>query len=135
MNLVVDADPSWWQKDDLLVGFPRPEQVWKWWEEDSHYAAESARQARRHEDEASDPPGYAQRGVGHPTRQETDADRHLANVTVSGDQTALSVDILDSENLASTPDSNGYEPVSGVSGGFEDDGHQTFDNRREVFTI
>src|SRR5215207_10620371 len=39
-------------------------------------------------------------------------------------KTAVSVDIPDSENVASRPDSNGYESVSGVSGGFEDEVQQ-----------
>ena len=29
LDLVADAVPSWWHKGDLLVGFPRPEQVWR----------------------------------------------------------------------------------------------------------
>ena len=32
--LVADAEPSWWRESDLLVGFPRPEQVWGWWGEE-----------------------------------------------------------------------------------------------------
>jgi hypothetical protein len=36
LDLVSDAEPSWWRKDDLLIGFPRPEQVRRWW----HSAAE-----------------------------------------------------------------------------------------------
>jgi hypothetical protein len=27
LTLVADAEPSWWRKSDLLVGFPRPEQL------------------------------------------------------------------------------------------------------------
>jgi len=33
LDLMADAEPSWWNDDDLLEGFPRPEQVWRWWEE------------------------------------------------------------------------------------------------------
>jgi len=32
MALVHDAGPSWWEKADALVGFPRPEQVREWWD-------------------------------------------------------------------------------------------------------
>jgi hypothetical protein len=35
LALVHDADPSWWEKGDALVGFPRPEDVRKWWGEDA----------------------------------------------------------------------------------------------------
>jgi hypothetical protein len=31
LALVHDAEPSWWEKADVLVGFPRPEQVREWW--------------------------------------------------------------------------------------------------------
>jgi hypothetical protein len=34
LALVHDADPSWWEKGDVLVGFPRPEEVRCWWDED-----------------------------------------------------------------------------------------------------
>jgi hypothetical protein len=43
LDLVADAEPSWWQKGDLLLGFPRPEQVLRWWEEGGYSASESAR--------------------------------------------------------------------------------------------
>ena len=31
MALVHDAEPSWWEKADALIGFPRPEEVRTWW--------------------------------------------------------------------------------------------------------
>lgn len=31
MALIHDAEPSWWEKADVLVGFPRPEEVRRWW--------------------------------------------------------------------------------------------------------
>ena len=34
LGLVEDAEPSWWEKGDVLAGFPRPEQVRSWWEGD-----------------------------------------------------------------------------------------------------
>ncbi len=34
LNLVDGADPSWWEKDDALDGFPKPEQVRVWWTAD-----------------------------------------------------------------------------------------------------
>jgi DNA-directed RNA polymerase specialized sigma subunit len=34
LALANDADPSWWEKADALVGFPKPEQVKAWWGED-----------------------------------------------------------------------------------------------------
>src|SRR5215216_4549065 len=105
LNLVADAEPSWWQKDDLLVGFPRPEQVWRWEEEkSSHCTAETSRQTRHPDDGPSNPLSYAQKGVGLGDRQQADATRQVPT-------------------------------GEGVSGGCEDDGRETFDNKREVFTI
>lgn len=31
LRLVADAQPSWWEKGDLLVGFPLPGDVRRWW--------------------------------------------------------------------------------------------------------
>src|SRR5215207_8091505 len=135
LALVADAEPSWWQKDDLLVGFPRPEQVGKWWEENnSRHTAEYTRQARHPDDEASDSLDYAQKGVEHSIRQDADAARQFPNGSVSGGQTTMSDEVTDSENPVSKANSNGQGLLSGVSGGFEDDGQETFDER-EVFTL
>jgi hypothetical protein len=137
LNLVADAEPSWWQKDDLLVGFPRPEQVWRWGEEkSSHCTAETSRQTRHPDDGPSNPLSYAQKGVGLGDRQHADATRQVpTGEGVSGGQMCLSDEVPDSENPTSKPNSNAQGPVSGVSGGCEDDGRETFDNKREVFTI
>ena len=135
LNLVADAEPSWWQKDDLLVGFPRPEQVWRWWEEkDPHCTAEATRQPRRPDDEGSDPLGCAQEGVGMGTRQRTDATRQAADGGVSDSQAPASDEMPDSENPVGKPDSNGHGPASGLSGGFGHSRPETFEER-EVFTI
>ena len=31
LKLAEDVDPSLWTTDNMLAGFPRPEQVWRWW--------------------------------------------------------------------------------------------------------
>ena len=53
LDLVADAEPSWWSGEGLLEGFPRPEQVWRWWEQSdkqSDFAPETARQLRHSAD-------------------------------------------------------------------------------------
>ena len=40
LDLVADAEPSWWNDDDLLDGFPHPEKVWRWWKEEGRSAPE-----------------------------------------------------------------------------------------------
>jgi hypothetical protein len=31
LGLAQDADPSWWRKEGVLDGLPKPKQVWAWW--------------------------------------------------------------------------------------------------------
>jgi hypothetical protein len=31
LRLAEDANPSWWRKEGVLDGLPRPKQVWAWW--------------------------------------------------------------------------------------------------------
>jgi hypothetical protein len=31
LRLAKDADPSWWRKEGVLDGLPKPRQVWAWW--------------------------------------------------------------------------------------------------------
>jgi hypothetical protein len=31
LRLANDADPSWWRKEGVLDGLPKPKQVWAWW--------------------------------------------------------------------------------------------------------
>jgi hypothetical protein len=124
LDLVSDAEPSWWRKDDLLVGFPRPEQVGRWCEEGGYSSAESARQARQPTGEGRDPDTYAENAVGHATRQEENASRQpdapADSGSVSGADDAVSDEKPDSENPVNKPETERSRPVSGVSGGFED---------------
>jgi hypothetical protein len=77
LDLVADAEPSWWNDDDLLEGFPHPEKVWRWWEEKvSRSGSESARHARHSEGERREPHRYAETPGGHPTRQSSAITRH-----------------------------------------------------------
>jgi hypothetical protein len=126
LDLVSDADPSWWRKDDLLVGFPRPEQVGRWWEEGGYSSAESARQARQPTGEERDRDSYAEDAVGHATRQEENAARQpdapADSRNVSDAYDAVSDVGADRENPVSKAQTNNEEPVSGVSGGFGGEG-------------
>ena len=117
LDLVADAEPSWWSGEGLLEGFPRPEQVWRWWKEScSGEAPETARQPRHPTDEAGNPDTYAKSGVGHPNRHPADPTRQSE---VSDGQTAVSDEATDTEKPIDKPHSNGRGRVSGVSGGFE----------------
>jgi hypothetical protein len=133
LDLVSGAEPSWWQKDDLLVGFPRPEQVRRWWDgtrEDSRpkpqgvpdSAPEIARQARQPENEAGNPDTYGGNAVGHPTRHPPDATRQpepeRRSAEVPGTKTAVSDEAPDSEKPIHNANADAKDRVSGVSGGF-----------------
>jgi len=124
LDLVSDADPSWWRKDDLLVGFPRPEQVGRWWEEGGYSSPESARQGRQHTGEGRNRDTYAESPVGRPTRQPPNATRQFRREGVaegvSGRTSAVSDAETDTENPVGKAKTNNEEPLSGVSGGFED---------------
>lgn len=119
LDLVADAEPSWWSGEGLLEGFPRPEQVWRWWDESnkqSDSAPETARQPRHLTGGKGNPDTYAENGVGHSNRHGADPTRHSG---VSGDETAVSDEAPDSENPVGKPQTSRYGPVSGVSGGFK----------------
>jgi len=124
LDLVSDADPSWWRKDDLLVGFPRPEQVGRWWEEGGYSSPESARQARQPTGEGRDRDTYAESPVGHPTRQPPNATRQFrregVDEPVSGTTSAVSEVGTDREDPVGKAQTSNEDPLSGVSGGFED---------------
>jgi hypothetical protein len=114
LDLVADAEPSWWNADDLLEGFPHPEQVWRWWQEkESHSAPESARHARHPEDESHNALKYAEKPGGHSTRQPED-EGLLAGIDATvADETPAS------ESPVDKPDSNDSESVAGVAGASE----------------
>ena len=119
LDLVADAEPSWWRKDDLLIGFPRPEQVWRWWEE-AHAAPESARQARHPQVEQGEPLTYAENPVGQENRHAPDATRQPAIAReVSDGFVPVSDEESDSESRLFKPETGHLESVSGLSGDSE----------------
>ena len=121
LDLVSGAEPSWWRKGDALVGFPRPEQVRRWWEGGVGSASESARQARHPNTGGQDPHTYAENSVGKATRQSSDDARHPddsgEDVRVSGGKTRVADDMPDRENSLFMPNADDNEPVSDLSGG------------------
>jgi hypothetical protein len=123
LDLVSDAEPSWWRKDDLLVGFPRPEQVYRWWREGGRSSPESARQSRQPAGEGHTPDTYADPTVGHPARQPTNAIRQprpeREDEEVSGTVSATSEAAADTENPVDKAKTDGEARASGLSGGFK----------------
>jgi hypothetical protein len=127
LRLVTGAEPSWWEKGDLLEGFPRPEQIRRWWEEQHHRpVSDAARQPRHSQSEAADPHIHRENSVGHPDRHPHEPARQTATAeNVSGNKPGMSVEDPDSENALGKPKSNEHEPVSGssdVSGAHPEEG-------------
>ena len=118
LDLVSGAEPSWWSKEDLLVGFPRPNQVSLWWEE-RFPGGKSTRQARQADRAGHDPHTHAENGVGHPIRQAPDTTRHRHDhAEVSGRESPVSGEDPDSKNGLGMPKTGPNELLAGVSGGF-----------------
>jgi hypothetical protein len=124
LDLVADAEPSWWRKGDALVDFPRPEQVRGWWNARDQVAPESARHTRHPANEADALDTYAKDGVGQPTRQPSDGTRHPAaddlGAVVSGEPGEVSGKDPDSTNRVGKGETGDMSPVSGLSGDFEE---------------
>jgi transcriptional regulator with XRE-family HTH domain len=78
LALVADAEPSWWEKEDLLLGFPRPEQVRAWCEEArSASAPQTAERAEQDADEAHNTLGQAENGVRRSAELPPNGAEHL----------------------------------------------------------
>jgi hypothetical protein len=78
LALVTDAEPSWWEKEDLLLGFPRPEQVRAWCEEArSAPAPQTAERAEQDADEAHNTLGNAENGVRRSAEHPSKGAEHL----------------------------------------------------------
>jgi hypothetical protein len=123
LDLVADAEPSWWRKDDLLVGFPRPEQVWRWENEDQASDPELARHARHPQEEQEKPRTSAESSVGRPSRHRPDDTRHATPGEMSDTKTRVSDEQPDSESPLSRSETGSSGPVSGVSGTLESSQH------------
>ena len=130
LDLVADAEPSWWNDDDLLEGFPHPEKVWRWWEGKEHHCApESARHARHPDAKAREPRRYAEGPGGHLTRQPSATISHTDNARpVAGREAAAADKAPAAENGAGKPISNGSGELAGVAGASEHNSEKTSGN-------
>jgi hypothetical protein len=104
LALVKDADPSWWQKNDPLEGFPTPVEVDAWW-------------SRNRVDTVDTDEEMDEKPIGKPNRVSTGGVDEGVDVS-----TGMSTPPVDSENAIGKPNSNGYRKVSTVSTLFEDGG-------------
>ena len=129
LTLVGGAEPSWWRKSDLLLGFPRPKQVWTWWREKvPPPAPKTTRHDRHTQDGGQDAHRNAENGGGHPTRHppttprqaETEREQEGEDKEVAGGKTVLADHSPDSENGLDKAQTNAHGAVVGVAGDFQD---------------
>ncbi len=120
LALVAGAEPDWWQKGELLAGFPRPKQVRDWWQENGGSASESARHARHPQCEAHNTDTYAESSGGQSGRHWPDATRHPESGDpsrgVAGGRTAVADEVPASENGLGKPNQDDQNPLTGVTG-------------------
>ncbi len=126
LTLVADAKPSWWEKGDLLVGFPRPEQVRKWWEESNSVSTPgSAEHTERPDDEGQKPLTNAESGVRHSSELPSNVAEHFAGEPqTNGGVRRESGHVRqgsEHENDLEKPKSASDNLVFGVFGDFEDE--------------
>jgi hypothetical protein len=129
LTLVADAEPSWWRKSDLLLGFPRPEEVCQWWGENCPPPAPKTTRHDRHtQDGSQEAHSNTEKGGGHPTRHalvpthhtETEGGQEGQGNGVAGHKTLVADEILASESGLDKPETNAHATVASVAGGFQD---------------
>ena len=128
LALVADAEPSWWEKGDLLVGLPRPSRVWQWWEEgEPWHSSESARHTRHLSQEGVKPNNYGEKAGRASTRQCSVAIRHPeASSPVAVGAGPLAADVPTTENTLDNVNGSGDKPVAGVAGDLDADDVEEF---------
>jgi hypothetical protein len=132
LTLVADARPDWWNKGELLDGFPRPEQVRGWWEvqNDAGHGAESARHAptpkKRPTMPTPTPKTVAGRPEPPPRRRSPPPGDGAFVGRRGGRKTAVAEEAAATENLIGKPNTGVREQVAGVAGGSEGNERITF---------
>lgn len=127
LSLVAGAEPDWWNRGEMLAGFPRPDQVAGWWSagNNSCTGSKSARHARHPLEEDRKADTYAGKGGGQPDRHAPDATRQpengVAPEVVAGEKTVVADETPASLNGIGKPKTPAKEPVAGVAGGFDDE--------------
>ena len=126
LDLVADAEPSWWNDEDLLEGFPRPEKVWRWWKEEGLSAPESTRQARQPDDEARKQLTNTENTGGHTARHPSATIRHAEETRLVADgEAAVADETPATESRVDKQHVNGTGSVVGVAGTYENGKSET----------
>jgi hypothetical protein len=105
LRLVKDANPSWWEDNEILEGFPTPDEVDLWWTGKHKKAVDTIDTADTEDEKPTD----------KPNKVSTDGSDKGVDVS-----TGTSTGAVDTENARRTPGSNGHGNVSTMSTHFED---------------
>ena len=104
LRLVKDANPSWWEDNEILEGFPTPDEVDMWWTGKHKKAVDTVDTADTEDEKPTDKPNKVSTDGGD------------KGVDTS---TGTSTGAVDTENAIGTPGSNGHGDVSTMSTHFE----------------
>jgi hypothetical protein len=104
LSLVKDAEPSWWSDNELLEGFPHPDEVDKWWSGGSPTAVDSVDSGVIDEKKRIDAPNWV-------STAGSDKESDMS--------TPLSPPQVDSEKPIDMPNTNGKGELSTLSAPFE----------------
>jgi DNA-binding Lrp family transcriptional regulator len=121
LALVKDAEPSWWDTGDALLGFPKPEEVRSWWGGDDPPppSPEGADRADHEPDTAPNAASEAVNGDRRDADQERGTDDHYDKKgAAQGDRRAEAGDrrVADQENGLLKANDPSDEEVIGVIG-------------------
>jgi hypothetical protein len=127
LALVKDAEPSWWDTGDALLGFPKPEEVRSWWGGDDPPPSgpEGADRADHEPDTSPNAASEAVNGDRRDADQERETDDHYDKKDAAqGDRRAEAGDrkVADRENGLRKANDPSEEEVIGVIGGSLSDG-------------
>ena len=104
LRLVKDANPSWWEDNEILEGFPTPDEVDMWWTGKHKKAVDTVDTADTEDEKPTD----------KPNKVSTDGSDKGVDTS-----TGTSTGAVDTENAIGTPGSNGHGDVSTMSTHFE----------------
>ena len=127
LALVKDAEPSWWDTGDALLGFPKPEAVRSWWGGDDPPPSgpEGTDHADHEPDTAPNAASEAVNGNRRDADQERETDDHYEKKgAAQGDRRAEAGDrkVADRENgLLKANDPSDEEAIGVIGGSLSDD--------------
>ena len=127
LALVKDAEPSWWDTGDALLGFPKPEAVRSWWGGDDPPPSgpEGTDHADHEPDTAPNAASEAVNGNRRDADQERETDDHYEKKgAAQGDRRAEAGDrkVADQENgLLEANDPSDEEVIGVIGGSLSDD--------------